>query len=389
MRGICIGGYWRFARVVAALVAVTAMAGFASACGSNNSSGSSGGSGSTATSGSADSSAKVAEAKKLAEQYTTPPTKINITDKVTKPIPTGKTITFVQCTALACQPMADAMRQAAGVLGWKLRTIITQPTPEAIKASFEQVIREKPDGVVYTGFTRQLMEPQLKQLDALGIPVVASAVPDKPGGALKAVVRGADETGFGGKLAAAWIVANSGGHANVGYLNLPAYAIYASLYTDFVKEMGRLCPQCHIEKLDIPATALGKDAPERVVSLVRRNPAMNYVFSSNDDLLVGVPAALKAAGLQQKVKLVGSAPGLTNLQYIANGEETASLAVPLPELAWWLMDGMVRELSGSPISGTEKALPRVIWTKDNLRSSTQITPVVANYQQQFKQVWGK
>ena len=53
-------------------------------------------------------------------------------------------------------------------------------------------------------------------------------------------------------------------------------------------------------------TSLGRDAPDRIVSYLRSHPQVSYVVLSVSNALgAGLPAALRAAGLADKVKIVG------------------------------------------------------------------------------------
>ena len=60
-----------------------------------------------------------------------------------------------------------------------------------------------------------------------------------------------------------------------------------------------------------------------IVSYLRAHPEVNYVALSYDGVGVGLPAALKAAGLADKVKIIGEAPTATNVSYVEAGTQGA------------------------------------------------------------------
>jgi ribose transport system substrate-binding protein len=108
--------------------------------------------------------------------------------------------------------------------------------------------------------------------------------------------------------------------------------------------------------------------------------------SSVDAIVLGLPAALKAAGLND-IKIIGEGPNTTNLQYLASGEQQASIAFPYYEEMYAMVDALARKFSGVPI---EPAFDPPIWllTKDNVPSTTELFPLVVDVKDQFAKLWG-
>ena len=110
-----------------------------------------------------------------------------------------------------------------------------------------------------------------------------------------------------GENLAAKIVADSDGkaeHALRQHLGLPDPA--GARQTSSRARTSSSAPTASTTSLDIPLTSLGKDAPDRIVSYLRSHPQVNYVVLSVSNALgAGLPAALRAAGLADKVKIVG------------------------------------------------------------------------------------
>ena len=77
-------------------------------------------------------------------------------------------------------------------------------------------------------------------------------------------------------------------------------------------------------------TSLGKDAPDRIISYLRSHPKVNYVaLSVTDALGAGLPAALKAAGLGDKVTIVGQGGGTQNFTDMKAGSIEALVPADL------------------------------------------------------------
>ena len=215
---------YRFAFVLAAVITALALA----ACGSSSSSSSSasassssGGGAATGTStGSGSSSSSgLATAKSIVDQYSKVPASITVTKPIGKPVPGGKKVVFIDCGIPTCTAVGDSLKQAAETLGWSYSSIAASTTPSAAQKAFEQAIQDKPDAVAFTGIARADINPQLKQLAAMNIPVVTCCTTDATGAGLTNIVRTAASSAASGRLAAAWIVNDSGGKANTLYVD--------------------------------------------------------------------------------------------------------------------------------------------------------------------------
>jgi ribose transport system substrate-binding protein len=359
------------------------------ACGGDSSS-TSGGAGTDATSqSSSGGDAGVAEAEALVEEALQAPTTIGITKPVGKPIPSGKNIDFVVCPASACVQLKDNFIAAAEVLGWEVKELQSGESAGEIQATWDQVVRDAPDAAVYSSITRAQFEPQLKQLEGAGIPVVACCTDDDEGGAVDLVTAGIRDQADPARLLAAWPIADTDGETNSLLLNIPAYTILDAQTPVIEEAYEKWCPGCGLDVLDIPVQSVGKDVPNQVVSYLRSHPDVNYVMATLDSLTQGLPAALKAAGLGDKVKIVGETPDPQNLQQVASGDEAATVAFPIYELGWIWADALSRIFTNQSVEPDRVKLPFQLLTQDNLLSDTEIKPVVQNYEEQFKELWGK
>ena len=133
-----------------------------------------------------------------------------------------------------------------------------------------------------------------------------------------------------GENLAAKIVADSNGKANTLFVNISAFQILQALAGQLESSYKQFCPDCEYGTLDIPVTSLGKDAPDRIVSYLRSHPQVNYVVLSVSNALgAGLPAALKAAGLADKVKLVGQSGDTQTFQDMAGRQHRVRRPVRL------------------------------------------------------------
>jgi ABC-type sugar transport system substrate-binding protein len=348
---------------------------------STNTSGSTG-----STSASADSGLAAAQA--LVDKYSQQPKTIPATTPIGKPIPKGKTIVFVSCGTPNCAIEGGIIKQATDLLGWTLKVINTDGTPETQKSAFAQAVQQKVDVVLYSAVDRATFAQYIPQFQANHTFLSACCITDAVAGTtgIGYAIDVPAQTAIIGQLMAAWIITQSKGDAQTVYFNLPAFSILktqGTAYEDFLKQN---CSKCTSDSVDIPVTAFGKDVPTRIVSYLRAHPKVKWVVVSVDALAVGVPAALKAAGLGD-VQIVGEGATSTNLQYIHAGQQSASVAFPYYEVMWSMVDAAARYEAGADVPASIGATPWLL-IKSNAPAPTDAFPTVKDYAQQFKTLWG-
>ena len=305
-------GARRAARKPAAVLAVVAAVLVAVGCSSNSSSSSSAASaGSTAaasssasaTSGgsglSAADQAGLAKAQAFLATAETRPTQITNTVKITKPIPKGKTVDFITCGATPeCTQEGQLVQDADNLLGWSTVVLNNDGSSAAWKSDFDQVVRTKPAAVLFTGIPAALYSSDAAALKANGTFVSTCCVTDVAGPAtgIGYAIDVPSQVGPVGGAQAALVAADSKDTADSLIVNLPDLPILDNGVTDYKTGMATYCPTCQVSELDI-ALANIATAPATIVAYVRSHPSIKYVVAATDGLTVGLPAALKAAGL--------------------------------------------------------------------------------------------
>ena len=53
-----------------------------------------------------------------------------------------------------------------------------------------------------------------------------------------------------------------------------------------------------MKKLEAPLTAIGKDLPQRISSFLTANPGIEWTTVGYNDMVTGLPTALKGAGVE-------------------------------------------------------------------------------------------
>jgi ribose transport system substrate-binding protein len=265
-------------------------------------------------------SAGVAEATALAQKATTRPTSIGLTTPIGKPVPTGKKVAFISCGVEACEIQGDIIKQGAADLGWTASTIGTDGSPEQLQNAFQTALRQGADAVILNAVTRSVIAKPLEQAKKQGVPFVTLSSVEKTGDGILANIADTRNSGRIGELLAAKIVSDSRGDANTLYVNISAFQILRALGDQFQSSYQKYCPDCGYGSIDIPVTSLGRDAPDRIVSYLRSHPETNHVVLSVSNALgAGLPAALRAAGLADKVEIVGQSGDSQTFQDLQSG----------------------------------------------------------------------
>lgn len=342
----------------------------------------------------------VTQASQIVQKLLTRPTDLGLASAgVTGTIPAGKRIAYMQCGVSSCVPPGDYLTEAAAKLGWTLQRIDDGLTPEAVKAGWDQAVREanagQLDAVIGVGFANVLFKSELAALAAKGVPVINQSVTE-PSGNGEIVVNGAQRVNLVGKYMADFVIADSGGSANTVLVITSAFPIQVGVETGFKAEYQRLCPSCGLDRLEAPVESIGTTLSTNVVGYLRSHPKVTYVAYGLDNAVEGLPAALQSAGLAGKVKIVGEAPSGATMHYIAAGAQAATIGFPWPEVAWRSILVLAHIFSGDAITSPAVSAaaddtnwPWWILTKQNATPETLsgYFPLVQNYQQQFLSLW--
>lgn len=344
----------------------------------------------TSTGSVAADQAGVTKARSLIDQATQRPTDLPNTTPVGKPVPAGKTVDFIGCPAVECNQFSDLLTASAEKLGWTLRTIPTDGTPGSQQQAFQQIVRDKPDGAIYVGTDRSVYERYLPDIESNGTWMVSVCSTDGEGNGIDYVICTPDQQRSTGQLLAASVVADSAGTGNAVYVNVPAFTNLSKLQEQFLSDTASLCPSCATSTLDIPLTSLGNDVPQRIVAYLKSHPEVNYVVVAIDSLALGLPAALKAAGLTD-VKIVGQGGGDATMQAIKTGDQLASVPWPYVETYLSAFDSIVRHVAG--VEQVPSELPRFWFLNQSNVDQTEekvsgMIPVVVGAQDKFYQLWG-
>jgi ribose transport system substrate-binding protein len=340
---------------------------------------------SSSSEGSGSSSALVEEAEKTAEELVQRPTTIPVTQPVGKPIPKGKKIAVMQCGDPGCVPLVETIEKASESLGWTIDNINTGLTPEEVKAGWDKAVQDEPDGVATIVFESTTFQSELKELEERNTPVVDCCVPQEAEPGLDLVVNALHNGETIGKAMANYVVGVHHGEVHPLAVEVGEVPIATTVNDAFKKEFERLLPGQEIDNLVVPETAAGKEAPSMIVGYLRSHPEVNLIVLSETSVVSGLPAALKAAGLETPIFGEGSEP--TVYEYIRQGEMEGTVAFDPVGVGYLMVDGLARLLAGTSVEPSNVDLPDWVLTKENIPKGDSF-PIVPNTEEQFEKLWG-
>ena len=329
----------------------------------------------------------LAQLRAEVERYKKRPTSIGVTAKLAER-PAGKLFLHMRCAAPICVEASKEYGAAARALGMRFKALDAGATPDAITRAFNQAVSEKPDALVSGAIPPQLFRKQLDQLVKNGTEVILYATaPPNPKGITAVVFPPKEFTKIGTLLARFIYVDAKAKPTKAVYVQTPEFAALNYASDAFKKELKRLCASCDIDILNVQAAEIGRVIPGKIVSYLQANPDTAYVVSQFGDLNVGVPQALRSAGITGK-RLVSTQGSRVNMQYIKNGQEYANLISFLDVTYWQVLD-----ITARAIAGQKYAVPPnpTQWIqKGNLNFNPNSPPPYGvNYKAQFRKVWGK
>lgn len=366
-----------------AFVAVVAASMFATACSSSDG----GGSG---------QAADVSGAQAVADQYEAAPAGLVLDTPLSKAPVAGKYVISIETPQPISSAKNDAIQQAADLLGWRYQRIIMGTDAEATGKAIDQAIALKPDAIHMSGTPLSMVAKQIESAKAAGIPVIADSVSGEPiPGVISTSLDGDGQVQEWGKMVASQVVAESEGKANVAIFTITDYPIL-NIFTDaFTAQMKAQCPDCKVELVNQQVADLGTKTPQSVVSTLQRDPNINYAVFSFGDLVLGVDAALRGAGLQDQVTFAGQTPTPDNLKSLKDGDNSVWVGFPVQILGWRVIDMLARQFNGDDLAPADAAfLPTQLLNAENIDSAvidadTGYWVGVADYQDQFKALWLK
>ncbi|MBP2389396.1 substrate-binding domain-containing protein [Aeromicrobium fastidiosum] len=373
-------------RTTAAVVAVLAGS-LVAACGGGSSDAENRSSGGT-------DEAAVTAAQTRLEPYQQAITTISQDVPLTAKPAAGKLVYEIHNNVPVAAQLTAPYKEATAALGWKLKTILMDPTdPQAPSNALKQAVAAGADYIGISSSSEEAMSAGLAVTKKAGIPVFLE------GGPVSTVPKG-EENGLYSNGDNLWIldatdrlldemIVDSSGAGNVLLLSAPDFPVMTPVTGNAEKNLKKSCPKCGFQKLDMSLPDLAAGAtPQSVVAALRKNPDIDYVLAPFDTLALGLPEAMKSAGIDD-VKLLLGSPDPTQVPGLANGTFIAQAPQPVESVVWANVDQMARHSLGMDVLNEDHALePYPVWSKKNPPAAGQDDFAGPDgYKDQWKALW--
>jgi ribose transport system substrate-binding protein len=240
------------------------------------------------------------------------------------------------------------MRQAAEQVGATLEVFPNQGRPPQWAQGIRTAIASEADAILLLAQDPELVRPQIEQAEAAGIPVIA----------LRTTGEGepCPETGTtcvpgpfeqAGRLEADFVIADSGGEANVLVITSNDARSTRSLVRGLQQEFAANCPACDVRYVDVPIPDWATRLRGEVQSALVRDPMIDYVIPIYDSMSQFAVPAIVAAGASERIKIAAFNGTPFVLEMLQDGEVVAMDAGEnLAWVGWAAMDQAFRVIAG-------------------------------------------
>lgn len=291
--------------------------------------------------------------------------------------------------------VTDGFKEAAKVVGWKVRVIDGAGTVSGRTSAFSQALALKPDGIVIEGFDPIEQRPGLQAAQSAGIPIVAwhagAAVGPIAGTAVHVNVT--TDPMLVSKAAALWAYVDAGGHPAVVIFTDSQYSIAVAKAQEMKKDILALGGKV-LAYENTPIADTSSRMPQLTTSLLEKfGSKWTDSLAINDIYYDFMGPSLEDAGISGtgNPKAVAAGDGSKSAyERIRAGQyQAVTVAEPLNLQGWQLVDEMNRAFAGQPWSGYVS--PFHIVTKANIAfdGGPQNTFDPDNgYRDHYKAIWG-
>jgi ABC-type sugar transport system substrate-binding protein len=312
--------------------------------------------------------------------------------------PSGVKVAVVTCFSIlsGCVSPATGVEQAVKSLGWEARVFDGGGTPDKQNAQMLNAISWGADVILNIAIDSNAVQDGLRAAKDAGVIVGSgSNGTDTP----NEVVAPADgKLGYAfdvgpnypeiGEKAGKWIVGDSKGLANVVVYSDKTFPSVLAFQDGLLKGL-KDCAGCTVQDLQyFTGDQVGQGLPQAIVSYLRSNPDVGYVFIPYDPAAAAIVPAIAQAGFTN-VKLVSVLGSQENLGFVRDGRiQVADAAYDNLYMGYAMLDQVARLLTDTPLSDPKgEGLPAVVLDSTNVPESGSDWHATFDYVSAFETLW--
>ena len=297
--------------------------------------------------------------------YSGHPSPFPVDQPLGKPLPHGAKFVYLSCSSPVCGLLGQLYAPAVKALGGTLTVINGGNTASSNQAAAASALALHPSAVLLAATTPSLFGNGLKKLQAAGVKVVGGWISDPQAHGITYSVGGPSNQAHAGAVMADWVIAHDGVKANVAFYSTPELGYSPALQQGFQREMAKQCATCKVRVEQLSLATFGTTAPSTILHDLQSHPGTTTTVFASMDASIGLPAALKTAGVS--VTTFGFTPE-SELPQIASGQLTGGLGFDLPVQAWTVVDAAARLILGEKVPPQEANVPMEVLGKPQIVS---------------------
>jgi ribose transport system substrate-binding protein len=289
------------------------------------------------------------------------------------------------------------VQEATKALGMKATSFDGKFSAADTSRGIGLAVNAKADAIIVHSLPPSVVAPALARADRAGIKLI-SAETQNPGPPLPDVPKTIDAIAghsysIPTRIMAAQVVADSGGKANVLFFSANDIGPGSKQGTrTFVSTLRQLCADCEVKVTDAPV-AQWPSLGQRVASLLRANPSVNYVVPIFDGMSVYMVPGIRSIGAANRVKIVSGDATNSVLENIKrNNIVIGDVGQPNVWTGWAIVDQTARVLTGvKPLQ--DVGIQYRLFTKHNvggldLNSDPTKWYGKVDFRSGYKKIWG-
>jgi ribose transport system substrate-binding protein len=310
-----------------------------------------------------------------------------------KPKP-GQTIVFLQCAVAQCSQQATGVKEATAAVGWKTEIAnYDSADPSTLLTQMQDALAKHPVAVIFSGSPEEIWAKEIPAYEKAGVALIPMFIgPAKVEGPVIANIAGKLENEIAGKLLADWFTVNSEGKGSGVIQAVPGFPAITIWVEYFQEELGKVCPECSLEELEVSLEELGDgSSTQTTLSAMQRTGNATYAFAYNGGFIPNLPTEAQTAGLSEVNIGTYAATG----DYVAEaaaGKNGAFILLSNIYAGWIAVNAALLHEEGASMTEEEALLPIQLATKE---SATQQLAERANsyeappkYKEEFEKLWG-
>ena len=190
-----------------------------------------------------------------------------------------------------------------------------------------------------------------------------------------------------GKSIGEWIIKDSGGKANVVAFNDKEFDGVVTQHAGIMDALAK-CAGCKAAEQTFSANQIATNLGQQVVGYLRAHPDVNYLYMPYDPSAFAVAAALRQAGLAQRVKLASLLGDEENLDLIRKGDvQVADVAFDTTYEGYAAVDQIIRYLDKQKLFDPHgENVPMKVLDKTNLPEKGNWT-ADNGYKEKYLRLW--